>query len=49
MLLLPTTGAGMTAIPHNNTDSTLTLPAVVVSGNIGKGISGDVEGFQEGT
>ncbi len=45
VMLLLDTGAGMTAMLHNNTDSTLTLPAVVVSGNIGKGISGDVEGF----
>lgn len=43
--LLLDTGAGMTAMLHNNTDTTLTLPEKVVKGSIGKGISGDVEGF----
>ncbi|MBK9735950.1 MAG: hypothetical protein IPO92_13730 [Saprospiraceae bacterium] len=43
--LLLDTGAGLTALFHNNTDSLLSLPSVVIKGSLGKGLGGDIEGF----
>ncbi|MBC7884907.1 MAG: aspartyl protease family protein [Saprospiraceae bacterium] len=43
--LLIDTGAGLTALFHNNTDSLLSLPVQIVKGSLGKGLGGDIEGY----
>ncbi|MBK9256396.1 MAG: aspartyl protease family protein [Saprospiraceae bacterium] len=43
--LLVDTGAALTVLFHNNTDSLLAVPDVVVKGNLGKGLGGDIEGY----
>ena len=43
--LLLDTGAGLSAMFHNNTDTLLDLPAQIVKGSLGKGLGGEIEGF----
>ncbi len=43
--MLLDTGAGLTFMLHNNTDTLLKLPENIVKGNLGKGLGGDIEGF----
>ena len=43
--LLVDTGAALTVMFHNNTDSLMTIPALIVKGNLGKGLGGEIEGF----
>jgi hypothetical protein len=43
--LLLDTGAGLTLMLHNNSDSLLQLPAQVVKGSLGKGLGGEIEGY----
>lgn len=43
--LLIDTGAALTALFHDNTDSTITLKSQVVKGNLGAGLGGNIEGY----
>ncbi len=43
--MLIDTGAGLTALFHNNTDSLLKTPESILKGTLGKGLGGDIEGF----
>ncbi len=43
--LLLDTGASLTTMFHNNTDSLLILPEQIITGNLGKGLGGDINGF----
>jgi predicted aspartyl protease len=43
--LLVDTGAALTVLFHNNTDSLLIIPELIVKGNLGKGLGGEIEGF----
>ncbi len=43
--LLLDTGASITTMFHNNTDSLLILPEQIISGSLGKGLGGDINGF----
>jgi predicted aspartyl protease len=43
--LLIDTGAGLTALFHNNTDSMMQLKGQIVKGTLGKGLGGEIEGF----
>lgn len=43
--LLVDTGAALTVLFHNNTDSLMVIPELIVKGNLGKGLGGEIEGF----
>lgn len=43
--LLIDTGAAITALFHDNTDSTIVLKSQVVKGNLGAGLGGNIEGY----
>jgi hypothetical protein len=43
--LLLDSGAGISTLFHNNTSEKIKIPAHYISGNLGKGISGDVTGL----
>lgn len=43
--LLIDTGAALTALFHDNTDSTIILKSQVVKGNLGAGLGGNIEGY----
>lgn len=43
--LLLDTGASLTTMFHNNTDSLLILPEQIIMGNLGKGLGGEISGF----
>jgi hypothetical protein len=43
--LLLDTGAGISAIIHHNSDTSLTLKNNIIKGNLGKGLGGNIEGF----
>ncbi|HMR88902.1 MAG TPA: aspartyl protease family protein [Saprospiraceae bacterium] len=43
--LLLDTGASLTTMFHNNTDSMLMLPKQIIKGNLGKGLGGEINGF----
>ena len=43
--LLLDTGAGLTALFHNDTDTLLELSGQVIKGNLGKGLGGSIEGY----
>lgn len=43
--LLVDTGASIPLLIHTNTDSTLVLPEIVVTGNLGFGLGGEIQGF----
>lgn len=43
--LLLDTGAALTAMFHDNTDSTIVLKSQVVKGNLGAGLGGNIEGY----
>ncbi|MGB4960410.1 MAG: PDZ domain-containing protein [Saprospiraceae bacterium] len=44
-LMLIDTGAGLSAMFHDNTDSLLKLKGIIVKGSLGKGLGGDIEGY----
>lgn len=44
-LLLLDTGAALTLLLHTNSDTLLALPDIVIPGNLGRGLGGDIEGY----
>lgn len=43
--LLLDTGASLTTMFHNNTDSLLILPEQIITGSLGKGLGGEINGY----
>lgn len=43
--LLIDTGAGMTALFHDNTDTLMALKSQIVKGSLGQGLGGEIEGY----